>query len=87
MKVYAVVLMLCSCFSRRPTAAAALRGGVCRCPLVVSSFAARAGLVLALLARCAELFLLHAADCVDGVQSCEDEGVKCSRLRRAIDTG
>ena len=87
MKVYAVVLMLCSCFSRRSAAAAAPKGGVCRCPLMISSVAARAGLVLALLARCAELFLLHAADCVDGVKSCEDEGMKCSRLRRAIDTG
>ena len=63
--LYAVVLMLCSCFSRRSAAAAALRGGVCRCPLMISSFAARAGLVLALLARRAELFLLHAANCVE----------------------
>ena len=86
-KVYEVVLMLCSCFSRRSAAAAAPREGVCRCPLMISSFTARAELVLALLARCAELFLLHAADCVDGVQSCEDEGMKCSRLRRAIDMG
>ena len=87
MKVYEVVLMLCSCFSRRSAAAAAPKGGVCRCPLMVSSFAARAGLDLALLARGAELFLLHAADCVDGLQCWEDEGMKCLRLRRAIDTG
>ena len=34
-------------------------------PLMISSFAARAGLVLVLLARFAELFLLHAANRVD----------------------
>ena len=65
MKVYEVVLMLCSCFSRRSAAAVAPRIGVCRYPLMISSFAARAGLVLALLARFAELFLLHAANRVD----------------------
>ena len=65
MKAYEVVLMLCSCFSRRSAAAAAPREGVCRCRLMISSFVARAGLVLALLARFAELFLLHAANRVD----------------------
>ena len=39
---------------------------------MISSFAAQAELALALLARCSELFLLHAADCVDGGLLCED---------------
>jgi len=41
---------------------------------MISSFAEPAGLALAMLAKCSELFLLHAADCVDGGLLCEDEG-------------
>ena len=43
-------------------------------PLMVSSFAGPAELALTLLAKCSELFLLHAADCVDDGLLCEDEG-------------
>ena len=41
---------------------------------MMPSFAAQAELALALLAKCSELFLLQAADCVDGGLLCEDEG-------------
>ena len=41
---------------------------------MISSFAGPAELALTLLAKCSELFLLHAADCVDGGLLCEDEG-------------
>jgi hypothetical protein len=54
---------------------------------MISSFAGPAELALTLLAKCSELFLLHAANCVDGVLACKDECVKCSRLRRVVDTG
>ena len=51
---------------------------------MISSFAGPAELALTLLAKCSELFLLHAADCVDGGLLCEDEGWNHSRLERAI---
>ena len=73
-KLYAVALMLSPCFSRRAAAYPARTGGTTRCPLIISSFAAPAELMLALLAKCLELFLLHGANCVDGVLACEDEG-------------
>ena len=71
MRLYAVVLMLSPCFSRRAAASPARRGGETRCPLAMCSSAARAELILALLAKCSELFLLHAANCIDGVLLCE----------------
>ena len=74
MRLYAVVLMLFPCFSRRAATSPARRGGETRCPLAMCSSAARAELILALLAKCSELFLLHGANCVDGVLACEDEG-------------
>ena len=67
MKLYAVMLMLCPRFSRRPAVSPAPRGGGTRCPLTMCSSEARAELILAWLAKCSELFLLHAANCVDGV--------------------
>ena len=55
---------------------------------MISSFAEPAGLALAMLAKCSELFLLHAAGCVPymvlGGLLCEDEGWNHSRLERAI---
>ena len=73
-KLYALAFMLCPCSSRRAAASPARRGGGTRCHLTMCSSEARAELILAWLAKCSELFLLHAANCVDGVQSCEDEG-------------
>ena len=84
MKLYAVKLMLCPRFSRRAAASPTLGGDADGCPLKISSFAAQAELALTLLAKCSELFLLHAADCVDGGLLCEDEGWNHSRLERAI---
>ena len=36
---------------------------------------------LALLPKCSVLFLLHAANCIDGVLSSEDEGTQISGTR------
>ena len=74
MRLHALVLMLCLRFSRRAAASPTLGEDADGCPLKISSFAAQAELALALLAKCSELFLLHAADCVDGGLLCEDEG-------------
>ena len=77
-KLYALALMLCPCFSRRAAASPARRT---RCPLTMCSSAAastRASVELILhgfslvghriaLAKCSELFLLHAANRVDDV--------------------
>jgi len=41
---------------------------------MISSFAGPAELTLTLLAKCSELFLLHAAGCVHGGLLCEGEG-------------
>jgi hypothetical protein len=68
------VLMLCLRFSRRAAASPALGRDADGCPLKISSFVALADPALVLLAKCSELFLLHAADCVDGGLLCEDEG-------------
>ena len=51
---------------------------------MISSFAGPAELALTLLAKCSELFLLHAAGCVHGGLLCEGEGWNHSRLERAI---
>ena len=64
-KLYAMMLMLCLRFPRRAAASPARRGGATGCSLIVSSFAAPAELMLALLAKCLELFLLHGANCID----------------------
>ena len=74
MRLHALVLMLCLRFSRRAAASPTRIGGGTRCPLAMCSSAARAELILTLLAKCSELFLLHGANCVDGVLACEDEG-------------
>jgi hypothetical protein len=52
---------------------------------MISSFAARAELALALLAKCSKLFLLHAADCIDGGLLCEDEGTYYIDLSNALE--
>ena len=85
MRLYALVLMLCPRFSRRAVASPARGGSADWRPLMISSFAEPARLALAMLAKCSELFLLHAADCVDGGLLCENEGWNHSRLERAID--
>ena len=92
MRLHALVLMLCLRFSRRAAASPTLGGDADGCPLKISSFAAQAELALTLLAKCSELFLLHAANCVDGVRSllcetkdgsvrdCKEQSTFCKKL-------